>query len=108
MATPPSLPILSNALNSIITQSDSRDISLSIKGDTAVMVVKDLNSGTVITQTLHKQGLQQWSSFNPSEVSIQERKELVKKLINDDNMSQSEVAKYLGISQSQVSKDYRS
>lgn len=107
MAKTPNLPILSAALESIIEQSESKDISLSIKGDTAVMVVKDLHSGAVITQTLHKQGLQQWSSFNPTQVSVEERKSLVKKLINDDNMTQSEVSQYLGISQSQVSKDYR-
>ena len=107
MAKPPSLPVLANTLNELLTESGGRDLSLRIKGDTATLVVKDVDSGTVITQKLYQHGIKQWSRFNPEEMTSSERASLVKTLIDEDKMSQSEVALYLGISQSQVSKYYR-
>ena len=47
MAKPPSLPVLANTLNELLTESGGRDLSLRIKGDTATLVVKDVDSGTV-------------------------------------------------------------
>ena len=107
MAKPPRLPILANSLNELLTESDGKDLSLRIKGDTATLVVKDVDSGTVITQKLYQHGFKQWSRFNPEEITSSDRANLVKTLIDEDKMTQSEVASYLGISQSQVSKDYR-
>ncbi|MFC1015215.1 hypothetical protein ACFGYI_04195 [Pasteurella multocida] len=97
---------LSGVLTSIVQAGKSNDIKLTIKGKTAIAVIRDSQTGAVLTQKMHAEGLAEWTSFNPRDVSVDKRRDLVRRLINDDGLTQSEVASYLGISQSQVSKDF--
>ena len=97
---------MAQILSTVVQAGDSTDIKLTIKGKTAIVIIKDNETGVVLTQKMHAEGLKQWSSFNQNSISIDERRNLVQRLINDDGLTQSEVASYLGISQSQVSKDF--
>ncbi|HII3799653.1 TPA: hypothetical protein ACY38O_000807 [Pasteurella multocida] len=97
---------LSGVLASIVQAGDSNDIKLTIKGKTATAVIRDNQTGAVLTQKMHTERFTEWTSFNPRTVSVDERRDLVYRLIKDDGLTQSEVASYLGISQSQVSKDF--
>lgn len=106
MANMVPIDVMANILSTVVQAGDSTDIELTIKGRTAIAIIKDNETGVVLTQKMHAEGLKQWSSFNPRTVSIDERRNLVQRLINDDGLTQSEVASYLGISQSQVSKDF--
>ncbi len=97
--------VLPTLLNQYMPSSENNDVTIKIRGNIATAIIKQQN-GTVITQRM-QQGLKEWTSFDPNTVSINERRKLVKSLINEKKMTQTEVSEILGVSQSLVSKDYR-
>lgn len=80
-----------------------------IKGASGVAVAHvQKPNGHVYSARVQANGaLQQFTQFDANRLSVQERRELESQLHNRDNLTQSEIADLLGVSQATVSNDLK-
>ena len=107
MAKTPSRQTTPLCLNLPFEIDPTRD-RYEIKGGAGVAVVRVTRpTGEIINAHSRADGaLQQMSVFDPSALSVQERRQLEKKLYND-NYTQAEIADLVGVKQQTVAHDLK-